>query len=256
MVTRDRATREGAGVTVTARVTEVSTLVLLRHGQSQWNLENRFTGWDDVDVTGPGAQEAVGAGATMRQAGVLPGIVHTSLQTRAIKTANLALREMHRLWIPVRRHWRLNQRHYGALTGLNQAEASERFGDQQVRIWSGGYDGLPPEMPGDHSDNPNADPRYAGIPPDVLPTTESLRDVVDRVLPFWFDAIIPDLRAYNTVLIAAHSNSLRALVKHLSNVGDDEIPNLNVPTGVPLIYEIDGHGRPTEDIPVEDRYLT
>ncbi|NNE95330.1 MAG: 2,3-diphosphoglycerate-dependent phosphoglycerate mutase [Acidimicrobiales bacterium] len=233
----------------------MSTLVLLRHGQSQWNLENRFTGWYDVDITDQGATEAITAGATMRTAGVLPDIVHTSLQTRAIKTANLTLREMDRLWIPVRRHWRLNERHYGGLTGLDKAETAEKFGDEQVHIWRRSYDTPPPEMPAEHPDNPNADPRYANLPPDVLPTTECLRDVVDRMLPYWFDAIIPDLRVYDTVLIAAHGNSLRALVKHLSGISDNEIPNLNIPTGVPLIYEIDSHGRPTEDTPVEDRYL-
>ncbi len=234
----------------------MSTLVLLRHGQSQWNLENRFTGWFDVDVTKQGADEAIAAGHAMTAAGVLPDVVHTSLQTRAIKTANLSLREMDRLWVPVRRHWRLNERHYGGLTGLNKAETAEKFGDEQVHIWRRSYDTPPPEMPADHPDNPNADPRYANLPPDVLPTTECLKDVVERMLPYWFDAIIPDLRTHDTVLVAAHGNSLRALVKHLSNIGDDDISSLNIPTGVPLVYEIDPEGRPATDAPVEDRYLT
>ncbi len=234
----------------------MSTLVLLRHGQSQWNLENRFTGWYDVDVTKQGADEAIAAGKAMAAVNMLPDIVHTSLQTRAIKTANLALREMNRLWVPVRRNWRLNERHYGGLTGLNKAETAEKFGDEQVHIWRRSYDTRPPAMPAGHPDNPNDDPRYANLPPDVLPTTECLKDVVDRMLPYWFDSIIPDLRHNDTVLIAAHGNSLRALVKHLSNIGDADISSLNIPTGVPLVYEIDEHGRPTTDTPVEDRYLT
>lgn len=239
----------------TVTLVPMSTLVLLRHGQSQWNLENRFTGWFDVDVTSAGADEAIAAGHTMKTAGLLPDIVHTSLQTRAIKTANLALRELDRLWIPVRRHWRLNERHYGGLTGLNKAETAEKFGDDQVHIWRRSYTTPPPEMPADHPDNPNRDPRYAHLPPDVLPTTECLADVVERMLPYWFDAIIPDLRIHPVVLIAAHGNSLRALVKHLSHISDDDIPNLNIPTGVPLVYEIGSNGRPTSDEPVEDRYL-
>jgi 2,3-bisphosphoglycerate-dependent phosphoglycerate mutase len=228
---------------------------MLRHGESQWNLENRFTGWYDVDVTKKGAGEAIDAGRTLLGAGVLPDVVHTSLQTRAIKTANLSLREMDRLWVPVRRHWRLNERHYGGLTGLNKAATAEKYGDEQVHIWRRSYNTPPPEMPSDHPDNPNTDPRYANLPPDVLPTTECLRDVVYRILPYWFDVIVPDLGIYDTVLIAAHCNSLRALVKHLSNLTDDEIPNLDIPRGIPLIYEIDSHGHPTTTTPVENRYL-
>jgi 2,3-bisphosphoglycerate-dependent phosphoglycerate mutase len=231
------------------------TVVLLRPGQSEWNLENRFTGWYDVDVTSQGADEAGAAGQSMAAAGLLPDIVHTSLQTRAIKTANLSLRELNRLWIPVRRHWRLNERHYGGLTGLNKAETAEKYGDEQVHIWRRSYDVPPPEMPADHPDNPNSDPRYARLPPDVLPTTECLRDVVERMLPYWFDAIIPDLAIADIVLIAAHGNSLRALVKHLSGISDDDIPNLNIPTGVPLVYEIGPDFRPVAGTPIEGRYL-
>lgn len=233
----------------------MATLVLLRHGQSQWNLENRFTGWFDVDITKQGADEAIEAGQKMKASGMLPDVVHTSLQTRAIKTANLSLREMDRLWIPVRRHWRLNERHYGGLTGLNKAETAELHGEEQVHIWRRSYDIPPPEMPADHPDNPNKDPRYANLPPDVLPTTECLKDVVNRMLPYWFDAIVPDLRSHQVVMVAAHGNSLRALVKHLSGIADDEISSLNIPTGVPLIYDIDPAGRPTADTPVSDRYL-
>jgi 2,3-bisphosphoglycerate-dependent phosphoglycerate mutase len=233
----------------------VSTLVLLCHGESQWNLENRFTGWCDADLTRKGAGQAAEAGRTLLAAGVLPDVVHTSLQTRAIKTANLSLRESSRLWVPVRRHWRLNERHYGGLTGLDKAMAAREYGDEQVRIWRRSYDTPPPEMPADHPDNPNTDPRYANVPRDVLPTTECLRDVVDRVLPYWIDAIIPDVRVHGTVLVAAHENSLRALVKHLANLTDEEIPDLTITRGLPLIFEIDSDGRPTTDTAMEDRYL-
>ncbi|NNF54692.1 MAG: 2,3-diphosphoglycerate-dependent phosphoglycerate mutase [Acidimicrobiales bacterium] len=233
----------------------MSTLVLLRHGQSQWNLENRFTGWFDVDVTEEGAAEAKAAGQALASAGILPDLVHTSLQTRAIKTANLSLRELDRLWVPVRRHWRLNERHYGGLTGLNKAETAEKYGDEQVHIWRRSYDTRPPEMPAGHPDNPNTDPRYANLPPDVLPTTECLKDVVERMLPYWFDVIIPDLANNDVILIAAHGNSLRALVKHLSRIPDEDISSLNIPTGVPLVYEIGADGRPTDAAAVEDRYL-
>ena len=161
----------------------MSTLVLLRHGQSQWNLENRFTGWYDVKVTSKGAEEAIAAGQTMAREGLLPDIVHTSLQTRAIQTANLCLRELDRLWIPVRRHWRLNERHYGGLTGLNKAETAQRYGDEQVHVWRRSYDTPPPEMPADHPDNPNADPRYAHLPPDVLPRTECPVSYTHLTLP-------------------------------------------------------------------------
>ncbi|MFW2383101.1 MAG: 2,3-bisphosphoglycerate-dependent phosphoglycerate mutase [Acidimicrobiales bacterium] len=231
------------------------TLVLLRDGQSQWNLEDRFAGWYDIDITRTGADEAIESGRTLLEAGILPDVVHTSVQTRAIKTANLALRQMARLWIPVRRHWRLNERHYGGLTGMNRDEATKRYGHDQVLIWLRSYDTPPPEMPPGHPDNPNTDPRYARLAPDVVPTAECLKDVVDRILPYWFDAIVTDLGVHDTVLIASHSNSLRALVKHLSNIGDDEITNVNILTGVPLIYEVDALGRPTMDTPVEDRYL-
>ncbi len=233
----------------------MSTLVLLRHGQSQWNLDNRFTGWFDVDVTDEGAAEAKAAGQAMAKAGILPDLVHTSLQTRAIKTANLSLRELDRVWVPVRRHWRLNERHYGGLTGLNKAETAEKYGAEQVHIWRRSYDTRPPAMPADHPDNPNTDPRYAKLPPDVLPNTECLKDVVERMLPYWFDVIIPDLATNDVVLVAAHGNSLRALVKHLSQIPDEEISSLNIPTGVPLIYGIGSDGRPTDAAPVEDRYL-
>ncbi len=227
----------------------------MRHGESQWNLENRFTGWYDVDITSKGAGRVIQAGRNLLAAGVLPDVVHTSLQTRAIKTANLSLRESNRLWVPVRRHWRLNERHYGGLTGLDKAATAQEYGDEQVHIWRRSYDTRPPEMSSDHPHNPNIDPRYANLPPDLLPTTECLRDVVDRLLPYWFDAIIPDVRTYGTVLIAAHGNSLRALVKHLANLTEDEIASLDIERGVPLIFEIDSNGRPTTETPIGDRYL-
>ncbi|MFV0260453.1 MAG: 2,3-diphosphoglycerate-dependent phosphoglycerate mutase [Acidimicrobiales bacterium] len=231
-------------------------LILLRHGQSQWNLENRFTGWFDVGLTDQGRAEATSAGERLAGAGILPDLLHTSLQTRAIATADLALASLDRLWIPVRRHWRLNERHYGGLTGLNKDEMRELHGEEQVHIWRRSYDVPPPPMPDGHPDNPNTDPRYASVPPDVLPTTECLADVVERMLPYWFDAVCPDLASGATVMVAAHGNSLRALVKHLQGISDDEIPSLNIPTGVPLLYTIGSDFRPTDDRPVEDRYLT
>jgi 2,3-bisphosphoglycerate-dependent phosphoglycerate mutase len=231
------------------------TLVLVRHGQSQWNLENRFTGWFDVDLTDQGIAEARAGGRRLGEAGIEPSVVHTSLQTRAIRTANLALGVLDRLWIPVRRHWRLNERHYGGLTGLNKAETAAEFGDDQVHIWRRSYDIAPPEMPIDHPDNPNADPRYSAIPSELLPNTECLADVVTRLLPYWHDALIPDLATGHSVLVAAHGNSLRALVKHLQNISDDDITGLNIPTGVPIVYKLSNDMRPIDDRSIEDRYL-
>ena len=211
-------------------------LVLIRHGQSAWNLENRFTGWWDVDVTDKGAEEARAAGRLMRDRGLDFDRCFTSLQTRAIKTLNLALEEMGRLWLPVLKDWRLNERHYGALTGLDKAETAAEHGDEQVRIWRRSFDiPPPPMMPGSPYDL-SGDRRYAGI---AVPATESLKDTIARVLPCWEAVVAPALRGGERVLISAHGNSLRALVKHLSGIPDGEITHLEIPTGQPIVYELD-----------------
>ena len=220
-------------------------LILIRHGQSQWNLENRFTGWWDVDVTEQGVAEAKAAGALMKEKGVLPTIGFTSLQTRAIKTLNLALEEAGRLWIPVTKDWRLNERHYGGLTGLDKQETRERHGDEQVLIWRRSFDVPPPPLEAGSEFDLASDPRYAGIP---VPTTESLKLTIERVLPYWEGRIAPALRSGQRVLISAHGNSLRALVKHLSGIPDDEITTLEIPTGQPIVYELD------DSLAATDRY--
>jgi 2,3-bisphosphoglycerate-dependent phosphoglycerate mutase len=220
-------------------------LVLLRHGQSTWNLENRFTGWVDVPLTDAGRAEAVDAGRQLRDARLLPGVVHTSVLLRAIQTADLALEEMGRLWIPVRRSWRLNERHYGGLTGLDKAETAAKHGEEQVKVWRRSYDVPPPPVDPASEYHPANDDRYRWLPADVLPATECLKDVVARMLPYWYDAIVPDLRAGHTVLVAAHGNSLRALVKHLDGMSDDEVTELNIPTGVPRVYDLDQDLRST-----------
>lgn len=217
----------------------MSTLVLLRHGQSTWNLENRFTGWTDVGLTDQGEAEAKEAGRLMAEGGFVFDVVHTSVQRRAISTANLTLDEMDLLWIPVVRHWRLNERHYGALQGLNKKETAEQHGKDQVFEWRRGYNTRPPALDLSDERHPSHDPRYAGLTPDLLPATECLADVVARMLPYWHDWIVPDIKDGKRVLVAAHGNSLRALVKHLDGISDEEIPDLNIPTGVPLIYELD-----------------
>lgn len=218
---------------------DTSTLVLLRHGQSTWNLENRFTGWTDVGLTEQGEQEARDAGRLMAEAGLEFDVVHTSLQLRAINTANIALEEMGLHWLPVKRHWRLNERHYGALQGLDKKETAERHGKDQVFEWRRSYDIPPPPLEISDDRHPVHDRRYADLPPDLLPATECLKDVVERMLPYWYDQIVPDLRDGKRVVIAAHGNSLRALVKHLDGISDEEIPSLNIPTGIPLVYELD-----------------
>jgi 2,3-bisphosphoglycerate-dependent phosphoglycerate mutase len=233
------------------------TLVLLRHGQSQWNLENLFTGWVDVDLTELGRSEAARGGTLMRDAGVLPDVLHTSLQQRAIHTAELALDALERSWLPVRRNWRLNERHYGALQGKNKKETREKYGDEQLLRWRRSYDVPPPELA---IDDPawGYDDRYAVLPRDVLPRSECLKDVVERMLPYWYDGIVPDLRAGRVVLVAAHGNSLRALVKHLDGMSDDAVVELNIPTGQPLVYELDDDLRPTATTGiggVKGRYL-
>jgi 2,3-bisphosphoglycerate-dependent phosphoglycerate mutase len=212
------------------------TLVLIRHGQSAWNLENRFTGWWDVNLTDLGIEEARAAGALMADKGLDFDLCFTSLQTRAIKTLNLALEAMGRLWLPVEKDWRLNERHYGGLTGLNKAETAARHGEDQVKIWRRSFDiPPPPQEPGSDYDL-SQDRRYAGID---IPNTESLKDTIARVLPYWESRIAPELKAGKRVVISAHGNSLRALVKHLSHISDDEIASLEIPTGQPIVYELD-----------------
>ena len=226
------------------------TLLLLRHGESTWNKENRFTGWTDVPLTATGEDEAHEAGRLMREEGLEFDIAHTSVLLRAIATLEISLREMGLHWLPVRRHWRLNERHYGALQGLNKKETAEQYGPEQVFAWRRGYDTPPPPLAGDDARHPRFDRRYADLPPDLLPATECLEDVVERMLPYWYDAIVPDLRAGQRVIIAAHGNSLRALVKHLDGISDEEIPELNIPTGIPLLYELGDDMRP-----LRSRYL-
>lgn len=216
----------------------VGTLVLLRHGQSTWNAENLFTGWVDVPLSELGVREAERGGELMRSAQLLPDVVHTSLLRRAIVTANLALDVCDRGWIPVRRDWRLNERHYGALQGRNKAQVREKYGDEQFALWRRSYDVPPPPIADGTEFAQDSDPRYAGLGAE-LPRTECLADVVKRMLPYWESAIVPDLRAGLTVLVAAHGNSLRALVKHLDGISDEAIAGLNIPTGIPLRYDLD-----------------
>jgi 2,3-bisphosphoglycerate-dependent phosphoglycerate mutase len=226
------------------------TLVLIRHGQSAWNLENRFTGWWDVDLTDQGVAEATAAGELMAAKGLDFDLTFTSFQTRAIKTLNLALEAMGRLWLPVEKDWRLNERHYGGLTGLDKAETAARHGDEQVKIWRRSFD-IPPPLPeaGSAFDLSN-DRRYAGIP---IPATESLKDTIARVLPYWEQRIAPELTAGKRVLISAHGNSLRALVKHLSGISDAEIASLEIPTGQPIVYELDDALTATDRYYLRDR---
>lgn len=233
----------------------MSQLVLLRHGESEWNRQNLFTGWYDCDLTPTGVAEAAEAGAMLTEAGIAPDVLHTSLQLRAIRTANTALDAIGRLWIPVRRSWRLNERHYGDLTGRNKAETTAKYGEEKVKIWRRSYDVPPPPISADNEYDPNDDPRYDELPPELLPTSECLADVVARMLPYWYDGIVPDLVAGRSVLVVAHGNSLRALVKHLDGISTDAITELNIPTGVPLRYELDDDLRPLEDLPVTERYL-
>lgn len=225
-------------------------LVLLRHGQSQWNLDNRFTGWVDVDITEAGRQEAVAAGRLMREEGLLFDVAHTSVLKRAIRTLYTALDEMDQMWIPVDKTWRLNERHYGALQGLDKAETAAQHGEAQVKIWRRSYDIPPPPMADNDGGHPKFDRRYAKLDEHVLPATESLKTTLERVLPYWHDAIAPQLKSGQTVLVTAHGNSLRALYKYLNNVSDHDILELNIPTGIPLLFELH------EDLRVKSyRYL-
>ncbi|OLT23061.1 phosphoglyceromutase [Ornithinimicrobium sp. CNJ-824] len=219
------------------------TLVLLRHGESEWNAKNLFTGWVDVDLTDKGRQEARRAGELMAAEELLPDILHTSLLRRAITTANTALDVADRHWIPVRRSWRLNERHYGALQGLDKAETREKYGEEQFMLWRRSFDTPPPPIEADSEFSQAGDPRYADAD-GPIPETECLKDVIARMLPYWDSSIVPDLRAGKVVLVAAHGNSLRALVKHLDGISDDDIVGLNIPTGIPLLYELDADLEP------------
>ena len=214
-------------------------LVLLRHGQSQWNLENRFTGWVDVDLSEQGRAEAAAGGRLMREQGLRFDVAHTSTLKRAIGTLNLALSELDQDWLPVHKSWRLNERHYGALQGLDKAETAARHGEEQVKVWRRSYDIPPPPMALDDPGHPAHDRRYAGLDRNALPASESLATTLERVLPYWHDAIAPDLKAGKTVLVAAHGNSLRALYKYLNDVSKEAILELNIPTGIPLLFELD-----------------
>lgn len=223
---------------------DAMTLVLLRHGQSAWNAENLFTGWVDVDITELGAAEAAKGGQMMKDAGILPDLVHTSVLRRAIHTSEKALHACDRHWIPVKRHWRLNERHYGALQGKNKKETLETYGEEQFMLWRRSYDTPPPPIEAEDPWAQTHDPRYASLAPEIRPATECLKDVVDRMLPYWYDQIVPDLLTGQTVLITAHGNSLRALVKHLDGISDEDIAELNIPTGIPLVFRLDADFKP------------
>jgi len=217
----------------------VRKLVLLRHGESTWNKENRFTGWTDVDLSERGRIEAADAGRLLKEGGFVFDIAYTSVLKRAIRTLWIALDALDQMWLPVEKSWRLNERHYGALQGLNKAETAAKHGEAQTKIWRRSYDVPPPPLAPDDERHPSRDPRYAGLRPDELPLTESLKTTVDRFLPYWHQTIAPAIRSNRRVLIAAHGNSLRALVKYLDSISDSEIIELNIPTGIPLVYELD-----------------
>src|SRR5690625_4304566 len=220
----------------------MSTLILLRHGESDWKAKNLFTGWVDVPLSDKGIREAVRGGELLRESNLLPDVVHTSVLRRAISTANLALDAADRHWIPVRRHWRLNERHYGALQGLDKKQTREKYGEEQFMKWRRSYDTPPPPIELGSEFSQDSDPRYAGAD---IPRSECLKDVLERMMPYYEDHIIPDLAAGQVVLVAAHGNSLRALIKHLDNLDEETITGLNVPTGIPLVYDLDGDYRPT-----------
>ena len=222
------------------------TLVLLRHGESEWNAKNLFTGWVDVPLTDKGRAEAVRGGSLIAEADVLPDVLHTSVLRRAITTAHLALDECDRHWIPVRRSWRLNERHYGALQGKDKKATLEEYGEEQFMLWRRSYDTPPPPIDDDDEWSQAGAAQYAALADEIMPRTECLADVVARMLPYWYDAIVPDLRARRTVCVAAHGNSLRALVKHLDDMSEDAVVGLNIPTGIPLVYRLDEHLRPTQ----------
>ncbi len=229
-----------------------SRLVLLRHGESVWNRENRFTGWTDVGLSAKGTQEALDAARWLREGGYTFDFAYTSVLKRAIKTLWIVMEEMDLMWIPVERSWRLNERHYGALQGLNKSETAAKYGEAQVKIWRRSYDTRPPALAEDDERFPGRDPRYAGLSPAELPLTECLKDTVARVVPFWEQTIAPAVRSGRRLIVAAHGNSLRALVKYLDGVGDQEIVELNIPTGIPLVYELDARLKPTRSFYLGD----
>ena len=222
----------------------MKTLVLLRHGESEWNAKGLFTGWVDVGLSEVGTQEARNGGQLLSQSGIRLDTLHTSVLTRAIQTANLALEEAGLLWLPVQRSWRLNERHYGALQGKDKAATRREFGDEQFMLWRRSYDVPPPPIADDDPLSQSDDPRYASLSPEARPKTECLKDVVARMLPYWYDAVVPDLNTGQNVIVVAHGNSLRALVKHLDGISDAAIAELNIPTGIPLVYELDDAFRP------------
>lgn len=228
-------------------------IVLVRHGESSWNKENRFTGWTDVDLTEKGREEAKKAGEILKKSGFTFDIAFTSVLKRAIRTCWIIQDQMDLLWIPVERSWKLNERHYGALQGLNKSETAEKYGNDQVHIWRRSYDIPPPVLTKDDERYPGFDPRYKDLTDEELPLTESLKTTVDRFLPYWFEKIVPQINADKKVIIAAHGNSLRALVKHLDNVSDSEISELNIPTGIPLVYELDDNLKPIKSYYLGDQ---
>jgi 2,3-bisphosphoglycerate-dependent phosphoglycerate mutase len=219
-------------------------LILLRHGHSDWNAKNLFTGWVDVDLNEQGVEEAHRGGELLRERDLLPDVLHTSVLRRAIRTAEISLAVADRSWIDVRRSWRLNERHYGALQGKDKKQTLQEFGEEQFMLWRRSYDTPPPPIERGSEFDQSADPRYAGLPSELLPSSECLKDVLERALPYWYDAIVPDLRQGETVLVVAHGNSLRALVKHLDQLDEDTVVALNIPTGIPLYYELDDEFRP------------
>jgi 2,3-bisphosphoglycerate-dependent phosphoglycerate mutase len=221
-----------------------ATLVLLRHGESEWNQKNLFSGWVDVDLNAKGEAEARRGGELIGEAGINPDVLHTSLLRRAIRTAQIGLDAIDRHWIPVRRSWRLNERHYGDLQGKNKKETLDQYGEEQFMLWRRSYDTPPPPLAKDAEFSQFNDPPYASLPPELRPVTECLKDVLERMLPYWYDAIVPDLLSAQTTLVVAHGNSLRALVKHLDGLSDEAVVGLNIPTGIPLVYELDAALRP------------
>jgi 2,3-bisphosphoglycerate-dependent phosphoglycerate mutase len=227
-----------------------ATLILLRHGQSEWNLSNKFTGWVDVDLTDQGRDEAARAGRQIKELGVTVNIAYTSVLKRAIRTLWIALDEMDQMWVPVVRAWQLNERHYGGLQGLDKSETAKKYGEDQVKIWRRSFATPPPELEADNKMHPRFDIKYADLDPVILPSTESLKITLDRVMPFWANTIAPQLKLGRTVLVAAHGNSLRALVKHLNKISDEDIIELNIPTGIPRAYELDDNLQV-----ISDRYL-
>ncbi|GBE25603.1 MAG TPA: 2,3-diphosphoglycerate-dependent phosphoglycerate mutase [Actinobacteria bacterium] len=216
----------------------MTTLVLLRHGESVWNLENVFTGWTDVALSDQGVREGIEAGELLADAAIMPDVAYTSVLRRAIHTLDLTLAEIGRSWVPVHKSWRLNERHYGALQGLNKAKTLELHGADLVHAWRRSYATPPPPLDRDDSRHPLNDERYRWMPPEIAPAAESLADVIQRMMPYWYDAIVPELRTGKTVIVVAHGNSLRSLVKHLDQISDEDIPSLNIPTGIPLVYEL------------------